>query len=268
MNNINIVITRYYNWLENLISYNKLSTFHKLLIYDSLILFDKFVKYDRMIFNNFINETKLNIDNIEFDEMKILPKFYLCLYAYLNNDKSKTSIFIQDWIKYIKDGDISNYDFPFNYWRNYSQNIPLKTTSFETSQLKDIVDLYSNTINMQTLFGTNNEQFELSDSNFHFLEAIMILLYKKEYNLIFANSLLRSLHYVSHKNSFVNDSALNYLYLQQNHLGYFGNYLKTTFDDIDINSILNISFDSIQTLLEFSNPDFRLLYEIKIGLEI
>ncbi len=268
MTNIDETISRYYNWLDSLIQLD-ISMQTRLLVYNSLKVCNRFKKYPRDKFEDFINHSKGKLDNIEFEDLKTLPKFHICLYVFLNNDDSEVSIFIRDWIKYLKSNKIENrHDFPFYFWQDYSKLPQFEKGCLEYPKIFDIASIYSHAINIATSFGTRNSNYKLDEKSYYLLEATIMLAYKRSYNLPLGNMLFRTLNYIEHDFYPSLNSSFNFLLLQQNIDGYFGNYMKKEFSLVDIDNILNISFDSIQTILEKEFPDFRLTYEIQKNINI
>ncbi len=255
------VLNNYHKWLSTIITEYQLSILDRLIIYNSV---KSFSYSDQIIGEDFLAETEEIVDNLVFDELNQIPKFHILLYTMLNNNNSSTSLFIKEWLLYLK-SDISEerYDFPYCFLSYKVKNIDLISSFKNYDLLKSNIETYTSLINIGTDFGKNKE-FTFSEKyNTHLLEALMLQFYKKEYNLLLGNLVFRSLIYLGQNSNNTAVSCANYIALQQNINGYFGNYLKDQFSKDEITAILNISFDCILTILEFQDESLRINNKIK-----
>jgi hypothetical protein len=260
----NETIKKYHIWLESTIKENVLTFYEKLLVYNSLKSFNNFFACNSSIIDHFLSSSKKLLDNLTFEELKQLTKYHLCLYVHNDFNDSETSLFIKEWITYLKNNKIEEKnELPHYFLKPYSDTeLPLTfENGFEYQKIKKQIEYLLTIIELKTNFGTH--KIQLDKLELHLLESMMILAYKNEYDLMLGNRILRSLNYIYRKINFTMYHTINYLSLQQNPDGYFGNYLKKKFNSRDIYSILSVSFDCIRTLLELNHPDFRLNLELR-----
>jgi hypothetical protein len=260
----NEIIREYHIWLESTVKENMLTFYEKLLIYNSLKNFDNFFDGNSLIIDSFLSSSKELLDNLTFEELKQLPKYHVCLYAHNDLNNSGTSLFIKEWITYLKTNKIEDKnEFPYYFLKTHSDTELSQTleNGFEYQKIKKQIERLLTVIELKTNFGTY--KIQLDELYLHLLESVMILAYKNEYDLMLGNRILRSLNYVYNDINSTMYHTINYLSLQQNPDGYFGNYLKKNFNSRDIYSILSVSFDCIYTLLELNHPDFRLNLELR-----
>jgi hypothetical protein len=260
----NEIIKEYHIWLESIVKENMLTFYEKLLIYNSLKTFDSFFDCNSSIIDSFLSSSKELLDNLTFEELKQLPKYHVCLYAHNDINNSDTSLFIKEWIIYLKNNHVEDKnEFPYYFLKTHSDaKLPTAfENGFEYRKIKNQIDRLLTIIELKTNFGTH--KIQLDELDLHLLESVMILAYKNEYDLTLGNRILRSLNYAYNEINSTMYHAINYLSLQQNPGGYFGNYLKKNFNSRDIYSILSVGFDCIYTLLELRHSDFRLNLELR-----
>jgi hypothetical protein len=260
----NEIMREYHIWLESTVKENILTFYEKLLVYNSLKTFNSFFDCNCLIIDSFLSSSKELLDNLTFEELKQLPKYHVCLYAHNDINNSQTSLFIKEWVTYLKNNKIEEKnEFPYCFLKNYNDaELPITfENSFEYQKIKKQIERLLTVIEMKTNFGTR--KIQLDEFDLHLLESVMMLAYKNEYDLMLGNRILRSLNYAYNEINSTMYHTINYLSLQQNPDGYFGNYLKKNFNSRDIYSILSVSFDCICTLLELNHPDFRLNLELR-----
>ena len=265
---INNIIDNYYKWLYQLSEIPSLTISSKIIIANSIDLLKQY-RPNKLEFNDSLVLNKKLINQIDIAELSKLPKFHLFLYA-LHNKKGHINQFLTQWLDYIKEGEMKIKGFPDYLYNTATHKIDIKydQISIETEKTKALKHFAQ--VSAITNFGQSNHYSQVKEPYLHLLKALSILFYRKNYDILSGNYILRSLIYLEGIScrSKTTDSYINYLKLQQNSNGYFGNYLKNEFSPSEITSILNISLNSCITLLEYEDPSFRIEKEIKENFNI
>jgi hypothetical protein len=258
------ILQSYNKWILSIIPHQNRCISDRIVIYNSLKVFgnDKHVEE----IQNFISETELLFENISFKELNTIPKFHLLLYVAINDSSNASNnLFVKDWLIYLKNNVQKNrYDFPYYCWNN---SVNANQTCINYESIGSDIGKCCATINLITDFG-NSRAIQLNECDLYFLKAYMLILYQKDYNLLSGNLLLRSLLYLGQKSDSIIVSAIDYIISHQNINGYFGHYFKTDFSDSEISFLLNTSFDCMNTIFEFNDDYFRLVYKIKNTLNL
>lgn len=255
------ILNNYYQWLLTIIyGERNLSPLSKLLIYNTAkILYS----YESDI-KEYLVDVESYFNNIDYKGLKSMSKYHLSLFAFSNGNNS-TSLFIRKWINYMKSKQIGDkFSFPNYYWQIKKEDIEiLKTIPINLYSLKNNILKYYSIISILSKFGTSPNSISLEINNIYILESMMLIAYKNN-DFILGNMIFRMLLYSNIKFDNIMDSAYNHIILQQNAKGYFGNYLKNYFSKDELPSLLNIGFDCLTTLSEYTDSNFRIGNILKI----
>jgi hypothetical protein len=236
----------YLKWMNKILS-NPISTIQsKIIIYDTIKIFYK--DEERSILSRLNKKTLLENE----DKLENVSKFYLLIFSLLTNNP-KVEVIIKNWINSQKEMR-HEIIFPFCYLEKYEeQNVQLKSLKDE-----DLKDLYYISCNKKK-FNINST---LKEEYFHEIEAKMLLKYNCG-EIEKGNKMFRLLINFGDVNNSVINSAYRKLLSKQNPIGFWGVYSRTKFTNKEIESLLNIGFDSLRTLKEYKDPYFCLFNKLR-----
>lgn len=219
---MNDYLKLYLRWMKSLLSKSDCTIQSNIIIFDSLAIFYK----------NCEEDIKYNLKN------KILSE---------NNDVlENTSHFYLSLFQHIT--GTSNNSIPLNHLSPIEED----TISINSYNNEELENLYTISCNKKE-FKSN---LKLKDECIYYLEAKMLLEYETG-NIEGGNLIFKILNNFGN-NNLIMDSAYRKLLSKQNPIGYWGLYSKTKFRPDEIESLLNLGFDSLRTLTEYKNKDFHL----------
>ncbi len=246
------------NFADWLMSLKRLSLTNMFVVYNSCIVFKDYINIDDSFFNNL---SKKLIDKIEIYSLEKLihtSREQLIKYTLLSDHHNKLVEFILNWIRYVRQNDLEvelSSLLPYFYMVEQNNSLPLFSDKTILHSEENIKKIYA--LSLQNIIPKEkNNKLKISDFEFNVLEALMVYRLRK-YDIVNASLLFRSLIYLDKANTHVMNSCLNYIKSQQNPLGYFGFYMKEIKNEDEIYTALKVSFECVQTLLEYNYSSFR-----------
>lgn len=223
----------YKKWLDKIIEEEELDELSTIIIYNTYQLFSVYnIQYDFSDYNSNIfahlpancNDKTVNGFGIHFELFE--------MFKMLSNSQEKDFFQIKSLLK----EQMLSYNC-------FALSMQLSAPAHEKRIISDIIkNLYTKCFNQQP-----------SMVILSMLIASMLTAYKKHYNLLLGNVIMRLLLNLNVKKDECINSAYSFLKMQQNPHGYYGFYLQGDFKKSDLSTILYIGFDCMVTILEYEN---------------
>lgn len=220
---MNNYLNLYLRWMKNILSNPNCTIQSNIIIFDTLSIF----------YTNTEEDIKSKLKNKILSVSNTILENTSQTYLHLFYNLTKVS----------EDNIISDYSIPINK----------DTVSINTYSDEELQNIHYISYNRRKF----KIDLKLKEEYIHCLEAKMIIEYETG-NIEGGNLIFRILNNFDNKYNPIMDSAFRKLLSKQNPLGYWGLYSKTEFNTEEIESLLNIGFDSLRTLAEYKNKDFCL----------